>query len=151
MFCLLMVFVPTNDSLCQCFFIIGKHNESTLTIQYTPVLSKVKLVAKAEINVKFRWPYYKNNQYFKSSCIPANQIIVVLTQICVFIFLSITKAQNMTNFHNFSIFENLSICLAKICVTKFQKSKFWDEHFLCLSMLKVGTYNLAAISYRIWY
>ena len=48
----------------------------------------------------------------------------------------------MANFHNFTFFENLSIYLANIFVTKFQKSKLWYVHFLYLWMLIVMAYNL---------
>ena len=49
---------------------------------------------------------------------------------------------SMANFHNFTFVENPSICLVFIFVTKFQKSTFWDAHFLYLGMLIVMAYNL---------
>ena len=46
----------------------------------------------------------------------------------------------MVNSHNFMIFENLSLCLAKDLCEKFPKSKIWDVHFLHFSMLIVIIY-----------
>ena len=104
-------------------------------------------VRQKSLGQSFKNQNFEMNIFFTYSCLKWGHIIwqPYPTGSCI------KLAQNMANFHYFSFFENLSICSAKISGTKFQESKFWDEHFLYLSMLKVGTYYLAAISYRIWY
>ena len=53
--------------------------------------------------------------------------------------------------HIFEIFEKRSSDHFQKCVTKFQKLKIWDVHFLCFSVPFVIAFKFLIIGYIFWW